>query len=126
MTALSLFVPLIATVFAFWFIGYEMEIPLWRIVISGVFVGLTSESCSEGIRRYTLIPTVSLMHYSASFQLPYLNVSYSAVTVVFALILASAAATAAFFAFFKFRAQWSDSFWKRGLCSLFLAAAVCG
>lgn len=45
MTALSLFVPLIATVFAFWFIGYEMEIPLWRIVISGVFVGLTSGSC---------------------------------------------------------------------------------
>ena len=43
MTTLSLFVPLIATVFAFWFIGYEMEIPLWRIVTSGVFVGLTSE-----------------------------------------------------------------------------------
>jgi hypothetical protein len=43
MTALSLFVPLIATVFAFWFIGYEMEIPLWRIAVSGIFVGLTSE-----------------------------------------------------------------------------------
>jgi hypothetical protein len=66
------------------------------------------------------------MHYSASFQLPYLRVSYSAVTVVFALILAATAATAALFAFFKFRAQWSDSFWKRGLCAIFLAVAVCG
>lgn len=66
------------------------------------------------------------MHYSASFHLPYLVVSYSAVTVVFALIIAAAAATAAFFAFFKFRAQWADSFWKRGLCSIFLAVAVCG
>ena len=66
------------------------------------------------------------MHYSASFQLPYLIVSYKAVTVVFALILASVAATAAFFCFFKFREQWTDSFWKRGLCSVFLAAAVCG
>jgi cell shape-determining protein MreD len=81
------------------------------------------------------------MHYSASFKLPYLVVSYSvrrssipthqsdpqqAVTVVFALILACVAATAALFAFFKFRSQWQDSFWKRSLCSLFLAAAVCG
>lgn len=66
------------------------------------------------------------MHYSASFRLPYLIPSYSAVTVVFALILASVAATAALFAFFRFRAHWSDSFWKRGLCSIFLAVAVCG
>jgi hypothetical protein len=44
MTVLSLFVPLVATFFAFWFIGYEMEIPLWRIIVAGPFVGLTSES----------------------------------------------------------------------------------
>ena len=29
--------------FAFWFIGYDLEIPLWRIVASGTFVGLTSK-----------------------------------------------------------------------------------
>jgi hypothetical protein len=66
------------------------------------------------------------MHYSASFQLPYLTVSYSAVTVVFAAILACVASTAALALFFRARVQWQDSFWKRGLCSLFLASAVCG
>ena len=44
MTALSLFVPLIATVFAFWFIGSEVDFKIWRVVASGIFVGLTSES----------------------------------------------------------------------------------
>jgi NO-binding membrane sensor protein with MHYT domain len=42
-TTLSLFVPLIATVFAFWFIGSEADFVAWRVVVSGVFVGLTSE-----------------------------------------------------------------------------------
>lgn len=49
-----------------------------------------------------------------------------AVTVVFALILACVAATAALALFFRARQQWQESFWKRGVCSLFLAAAVCG
>jgi NO-binding membrane sensor protein with MHYT domain len=66
------------------------------------------------------------MHYSASFRLPFLDVSYTAVTVVFALVLACVAATAALFLFFRLRAQWQDSFWKRCICALFLATAVCG
>lgn len=66
------------------------------------------------------------MHYSAAFKLPYLDVRYTAVTVVFALILACVAATVAFGLFFRLREQWQDSFWKRGLCAIFLAAAVCG
>ena len=66
------------------------------------------------------------MHYSAAFQLPFLVVSYSAITVVFALILACVAATIALALFFRARQQWQESFWKRCVCSLFLAAAVCG
>lgn len=49
-----------------------------------------------------------------------------AVTVVFSLILAVVAATVALFLFFRLRAQWQDSWWKRGLCALILATAVCG
>jgi NO-binding membrane sensor protein with MHYT domain len=45
---------------------------------------------------------------------------------VFALILACVAATVALYMFFKFRAQWQDSWWRRGLCAIFLATAVCG
>jgi NO-binding membrane sensor protein with MHYT domain len=76
------------------------------------------------------------MHYSASFQLPNFYVAYTvsvrkikliqAVTVVFALLLACVAAIAALALFFRARQQWQESFWKRGVCSLFLAAAVCG
>ncbi|WWD19086.1 hypothetical protein CI109_103544 [Kwoniella shandongensis] len=110
MTTLSLFVPIIATAMAFWLIGSELEFQIWRVGFAGVFLGLT----------------VGLMHYSASFRLPHLAVSYTAVTVVFSLILAVVAATVALFLFFRLRSQWQDSWWKRGLCSLVLATAVCG
>lgn len=110
MTVLSLFVPLIATSFAFWFLASEAEFIWWRGIISGVIVGLT----------------IGLMHYSAAFKLPDLEPSYSPVTVVFALILACVAATVALGLFFRLREQWQDSWWKRGVCALVLAAAVCG
>ncbi|EIW67253.1 hypothetical protein TREMEDRAFT_12207, partial [Tremella mesenterica DSM 1558] len=106
-TALSLFVPLIATLGAFWVVG-GVEFNISRVVVAGIFSGLT----------------IGLMHYSASFHLPYLMVSYTAVTVAFALILACIASTAALVAFFRLRSQWEDSFWKRGICALFLASAV--
>ena len=48
------------------------------------------------------------------------------VTVIFALILACVASTVALFMFFKYRSQWIDSWWRRGLCDIFLATAVCG
>lgn len=43
MTVMSLFIPLIATSFAFWFLASEAEFIWWRGLISGVIVGLTSE-----------------------------------------------------------------------------------
>lgn len=46
--------------------------------------------------------------------------------MVFAIVIACLAAVVALFAFFTFRAQWEDSFWKRCLCSLVLTTAVCG
>ncbi|WVQ82326.1 hypothetical protein IAT38_004454 [Cryptococcus sp. DSM 104549] len=110
MTAMSLFVPMIATALSFWVIGSELEFQVWRVFLAGAFLGLT----------------VGLMHYSASFKLPNLDVSYTAVTVVFALIIAVVAGTVALFLFFRLRAQWQDSWWKRGLCALVLATAVCG
>lgn len=66
------------------------------------------------------------MHYSASFKLPYLDPHYKSVTVVFALILACIAATVALGLFFRLREQWQDSFWKRCVCAVALATAVCG
>lgn len=128
MTVLSLFVPLIATSFAFWFLGSEADFVWWRGIISGVIVGLSSklDNLQHGERHCLTHATVGLMHYSAAFRLPDLNPSYSAVTVVFALILACVAATIALSLFFRLRQQWQDSFWKRCACAVFLATAVCG
>lgn len=78
MTALSLFVPLIAVFCVFWFLGEEVEYSWWRIPFAGVFVGLTSELLLAFRRTQgPTDPTVELMHYSAAFQMPYLNVSYT-------------------------------------------------
>lgn len=43
MNSMSLFVPLIATTFAFWFLGSDVDFKKWRVVASGIFVGLTSK-----------------------------------------------------------------------------------
>lgn len=110
MTVLSLFVPLVATSFAFWFLASEAQFIWWRGLVSGFIVGLT----------------IGLMHYSAAFKLPYLDPHYTPVTVVFALILACVAATVALGLFFRWREQWQDSFWKRCVCAVVLAVAVCG
>jgi NO-binding membrane sensor protein with MHYT domain len=45
---------------------------------------------------------------------------------VLAILEACLAATAALFVFFRYRSHWEDSFIKRGLSSLVLAAAVLG
>lgn len=40
---MSLFVPLLAVTFAFWFLGSELEFQYWRVIVSGILVGLTSK-----------------------------------------------------------------------------------
>ncbi|WRT68429.1 uncharacterized protein IL334_005405 [Kwoniella shivajii] len=42
MTALSLFVPILATFISFWLIGSEIDFHLWRVLFAGTFQGLTS------------------------------------------------------------------------------------
>lgn len=61
MTAMSLLVPMVATALSFWVIGSELDFSIWRVLLAGGIMGLT----------------VGLMHYSASFKLPYLTVSYT-------------------------------------------------
>ena len=65
MTTVSLFVPLIATAFAFWFIGNDQDIPWWRIVVSGIFVGLTSKSLAYS-RTIQLRPDSPPQSYSCT------------------------------------------------------------
>lgn len=65
-TAMSLFVPLISTWLAFYFLGNPDELRIWRIGVAGVVVGAT----------------IALMHYSASFQQPLYAVAYKVSAVL--------------------------------------------
>ncbi len=75
---MSLFVPMFAIWLAFWFLGSQDEFSYIRTSIAGVFVGLTSGWCYMDLLRPAAdaLAAVGLMHYSASFQLPYLLVEY--------------------------------------------------
>ncbi|GAC95278.1 hypothetical protein PHSY_002853 [Pseudozyma hubeiensis SY62] len=108
-TVLSLFVPIIALHAAFFIVDAAISFSFVRTTISGVLTGLI----------------VSLMHYSASLKTNY-AVSYSPTLVTISIVVACVASTVALTGFFKFRAQWEDSWWKRMLCAFILAAAVSG
>ncbi|PWY99903.1 hypothetical protein BCV70DRAFT_217616 [Testicularia cyperi] len=108
-TVLSLFVPIIALHAAFFIVDAAVSFSYIRTTISGVLTGLI----------------VSLMHYSASLKTNY-AVIYSPALVTVSIVVACVAATVALVGFFRFRAQWEDSWWKRMLCAFILAAAVSG
>ena len=85
-TAMSLFVPLVACWAAFYFLGNQDELKVWRICLAGVMCGGMSMSRPfqvigrpvEKLIRVTCGFLVGLMHYSASFQQPLYNVDYKA------------------------------------------------
>lgn len=108
-TVLSLFVPIIALHAAFFIVDAAVSFSIIRTTISGILTGLI----------------VSLMHYSASLKTNY-DVIYSPALVTISIVVACVASTVALVGFFKFRAQWEDSWWKRMLCAFLLAAAVSG
>ncbi|KAN0064489.1 hypothetical protein ACQY0O_002115 [Thecaphora frezii] len=108
-TVLSLFVPLVALLVAFFIVDSQASFSIIRVASSGILVGLI----------------VALMHYSASLKTNF-RVIYSPAQVVASIIVSCIAATVSLVAFFKFRAQWEDSWWKRLLCSLSLAGGVSG
>ncbi|EPQ29261.1 uncharacterized protein PFL1_03016 [Pseudozyma flocculosa PF-1] len=108
-TVLSLFVPLVALLLAFFIVDAQVSFSILRTSLSGILVGLI----------------VSLMHYSASLKTNF-TVIYSPAQVVASIVVACIASTVALVAFFKFRAQWEDSWWKRILCALILAGGVSG
>jgi len=99
-------------------------------LMSSFYLHLISHTCSQIPNRIIMI-SCSLPHRPLPFLTFLLIPSYTCadvqiVTVIFALILACVASTVALFMFFKFRSQWMDSWWRRGLCAVFLATAVCG
>lgn len=108
-TVFSLFVPLVALTLAFLVVDQTVNFSAWRVGLSGIITGAI----------------VALMHYSASFGANF-KVSYAPGQTTASILLACVASTVALTAFFRFRSQWSDSWWKRLLCACVLACGVSG
>lgn len=109
-TALSFFLPILVLLTAFLAVGTNNKVSWWRIVVGGTLAG----------------GAICGMHYLGNASIDNYACSYNTVNVVGAALIAVAASIVSLSLFFVFRAAWTTSWWKRGLCAVVLAGAVSG
>ncbi|KAK1777234.1 hypothetical protein QBC45DRAFT_331096 [Copromyces sp. CBS 386.78] len=111
LTAASFFVPIIVLKSAFFFItGNARPVTWWRILLAGALSG--GATCG--------------MHYLGSAAIRNYKCSFHTGYVVGATAIAVFASTAALALFFVFKAQWTNSWWKRLGCAVVLSGSVSG
>ncbi|KAJ5952284.1 uncharacterized protein N7479_010697 [Penicillium vulpinum] len=109
-TGTSFVLPVVVLLFAFYAVGVEEKAGYTRIFIGGLLTG--SSVCG--------------MHYVGQLGISNYRCSYHTENVVGAAIIAIVSSTAALGIFFRWRATWTDSWWRRGICACLLAGAVSG
>ncbi|WEW55649.1 hypothetical protein PRK78_001082 [Emydomyces testavorans] len=109
-TAVSFFLPIVVLVIAFYFIGVSERAELWYIVFTGTLTGAA----------------VCGMHYVGQLGIANYNCSYKPANIVGAAIIAVSASITALGVFFRMRASWTNSWWKRLISAFILAVAVSG
>ncbi|PYH83818.1 MHYT domain signaling protein [Aspergillus uvarum CBS 121591] len=109
-TGVSFVLPVVVLLIAFYSIGASEETSFIRITLGGVLAG----------------GAVCAMHYIGQLGISNYRCSYQIANVVGAAIIAVFASTTALTVFFRWRATWTDSWWRRGICGCFLACAVSG
>lgn len=109
-TGVSFVLPVVVLLAAFYAIGASEKAGYLRILTGGLLTG--SSVCG--------------MHYVGQLGIANYKCSYAAGNIAGSAIIAVFASTAALGVFFRWRATWTDSWWRRGLCGCFLAAAVSG
>ncbi|OQD81402.1 hypothetical protein PENANT_c027G03361 [Penicillium antarcticum] len=109
-TGTSFALPVAVLLFAFYAIGVEEKAGYIRIMIGGLLTG--SSVCG--------------MHYVGQLGISNYRCSYHPANVVGSAIIAIFSSTTALGIFFRWRASWTDSWWRRGLCACLLAGAVSG
>lgn len=109
-TAVSFALPVVVLLLAFYAVGVQEKAGYPRILMGGVLTG-----CA-----------VCGMHYVGQLGIANYTCHYEVKNVVGAAIIAVFAATTALGVFFRWRATWTDSWWRRGLCACLLAVAVSG
>ncbi|EAA27046.2 hypothetical protein GE21DRAFT_9596 [Neurospora crassa] len=110
LTAASFFVPIIVLLSAFLITANTTVITWWRILLCGALSGIAT--CG--------------MHYLGSAAIRNYKCSYGTGYVVGAAVIAVFASTAALTLFFVFKAQWTNSWWKRLGCAVILSGSVSG
>lgn len=109
-TGTSFVIPVAVLLVAFYSIGVEEKASYIRIVIGGLLTG--SAVCG--------------MHYIGQLGIANYRCSYHVANVVGSAIIAIFSSTLALGIFFRWRATWTNSWWRRGGCACLLAAAVSG
>lgn len=109
-TGTSFVLPVVVLLFAFYAVGVEEKAGYLRILLGGLLTG--SSVCG--------------MHYVGQLGISNYRCSYHVANVVGSAIIAIFSSTAALGIFFRWRASWTDSWWRRGICACLLAGAVSG
>ncbi|CAI7619043.1 unnamed protein product [Penicillium crustosum] len=109
-TGTSFVLPVVVLLFAFYAVGVEEKASYLRILLGGLLTG--SSVCG--------------MHYVGQLGISNYRCSYHVANVVGSAIIAIFSSTAALGIFFRWRAAWTDSWWRRGICACLLAGAVSG
>lgn len=109
-TGTSFVLPVVVLLFAFYAVGVEEKAGYIRILIGGLLTG--SSVCG--------------MHYIGQLGISNYRCSYHVANVVGSAVIAIFSSTAALGIFFRWRASWTDSWWRRGICACLLAGAVSG
>ncbi|KAE8378761.1 hypothetical protein BDV26DRAFT_291885 [Aspergillus bertholletiae] len=109
-TGVSFVLPILVLLTAFYAIGTNEKGGYYRIVSGGVLTGAG----------------VCGMHYIGQLGIANYRCVYQPANVVGAAIIAVFASTVALSVFFRWRATWTDSWWRRGICGCLLATAVSG
>ncbi|KAJ5159913.1 uncharacterized protein N7482_006917 [Penicillium canariense] len=109
-TGTSFVLPVIVLLAAFYSVGVEEKAGYLRILTGGLLTG--SSVCG--------------MHYVGQLGISNYKCSYQVANLVGSAIIAISSSTVALGIFFRWRATWTDSWWRRCLCACFLSSAVSG
>jgi NO-binding membrane sensor protein with MHYT domain len=109
-TAGSFFIPIVFVGIAFATFSMGESMPVLRMMVGGFI-------CGAAICGMHYISQIGILNYTNVFDWRF---------IVAATVLAIATATVALGIFFHLKSAWTNTWWKRILTSLLLAAAVCG
>ncbi|KUL81873.1 hypothetical protein ZTR_09981 [Talaromyces verruculosus] len=109
-TIISLFLPILVLSTAFYAISFEERPSVIRLLAGGIGTGAA----------------ICAMHYLGQLGISNYHCSYGPAYIVGAALIATVSATIALSVFFRWKAAWTNSWWRRLVCAALLAGAVSG